>query len=373
VQYSPKIDIMPRSFDNLLLEVTTHIPDPAAARVYLMRPMQVIVTPRDRFLNTIADSIPVRMSARFPGELLPPPPAYFPSLLDSNIVLAGVSQFFALASSERRLETSSQPQRITIVRQGAPSVLGETTEIYVERHMPNPFVLREPVDDTMLDLRYTPDDSVITLSWQRANPPDPCTGITVNRFDPSTYNDTVRYTVTFYDPTSMKSGAWTVSDGNGLDTTASITVGTMKTILKSFFPFWTGGAASITWFVKASDGLYDILSERVGTKLGNRLRFNFGTLGVTPPSPEGELSLFPGYPNPLKTEGVIPFHLPSRSAATLTLHDMLGRELRTITDGMMEAGLHTVAVNLSGLRSGTYIVRLTAGGQTRTQRLTLIE
>ena len=38
-----------------------------------------------------------------------------------------------------------------------------------------------------------------------------------------------------------------------------------------------------------------------------------------------------------------------------------------------ESGRHTYRLDLSGLTSGVYVLRLTAGGQTRTQKITVVQ
>ena len=50
--------------------------------------------------------------------------------------------------------------------------------------------------------------------------------------------------------------------------------------------------------------------------------------------------------------------------------DVLGREVARIADGVYEAGVHQMPIQLGGLSSGTYIVRLeTPTGATVTRRV----
>ncbi|MDT8324787.1 MAG: T9SS type A sorting domain-containing protein [Bacteroidota bacterium] len=373
-QLSPRITWIADTLENILVEVTAHAWDSPITFVYLMRPMQIVLWPRDRFLNVIdiadMEAVPLTMTARFPGELKPPSPRFKPSLLDAGLMVDGATQYFCLAGSERLRDAGAEPQRLTFVATSTPSVQGVSDSIFVERHMPEPFVLRDPPDRTHIDLRGASEDSVITLRWQRPDPPDPFTTIQVDRFSPATESDTVLYTVTFFDKMSRKSGAWTVSDNAGRDTVASITVGQMRSIIRSFFPQWTGGTASIIWFVKASDGLYDRISERSATDIGFWLYFDFGTLDARSPAPVSDFALDAPYPQPAVSHTTIPIRLPQRSSVVLTLHSLLGQEIHRITERQMEAGSHLLSLDTGTLPSGTYLLRLRTPEGVHTRFLT---
>jgi len=88
-------------------------------------------------------------------------------------------------------------------------------------------------------------------------------------------------------------------------------------------------------------------------------------LGVsaTPGTPEvlpTEFSLAQNYPNPFNPETTIPFALPVRANVKLSVFDLLGREVATLVNGMMDAGSHAVNWNASDLSSGVYFYRLDA-------------
>jgi hypothetical protein len=371
-QRSPHITWIPDTLENILVEVTAHAWDSPITFVYLMRPMQVVLWPRDRFLNVIdiadMEAVPLTMTARFPGELKPPPPRFKPSLLDAGLMVDGATQYFCLAGSERLRDAGAVPQRLTFVATNTPSVQGVSDSIFVERHMPEPFVLRDPPDRTHVDLRGASEDSVITLRWQRPYPPDPFTTVQVDRFSPATESDTVRYTVTFYE--NNQSGRWTPSDNDGRDTVASITVAQMKDIIRAFHPLWNGGPASLIWFVKASDGLYDRISERSATDIGFWLFFDFGTLDAQSPAPAMDFALEAPYPQPAVSHTMLPFRLPQRTHVTLTLHSLLGNEVVHVADQQLEAGSHLFPLDTGELTPGTYLLRLRTPEGVHTRFLT---
>jgi hypothetical protein len=63
--------------------------------------------------------------------------------------------------------------------------------------------------------------------------------------------------------------------------------------------------------------------------------------------------------------------LPDRHEVEVQLYDVLGRQVRTVVSGQKE-GRHEQTLNASGLSSGVYFLRLQAGGEVRTQKLTVV-
>jgi hypothetical protein len=79
------------------------------------------------------------------------------------------------------------------------------------------------------------------------------------------------------------------------------------------------------------------------------------------------------YPNPARQRVTARFTLPRSAAqdATLQLYDVLGREVRSI-DVPGEGGRHEQTLDVSGLPSGVYVLRLKAGGTAEARRLTVV-
>ncbi|HLP17787.1 MAG TPA: T9SS type A sorting domain-containing protein, partial [Bacteroidota bacterium] len=84
-----------------------------------------------------------------------------------------------------------------------------------------------------------------------------------------------------------------------------------------------------------------------------------------------EFALAQNYPNPFNPSTAFRFTVPSATPVRLIVYDLLGREVATVVDRMMEAGTHTVQWNASALSSGVYVYRLAAGSFTETKKLTL--
>lgn len=78
------------------------------------------------------------------------------------------------------------------------------------------------------------------------------------------------------------------------------------------------------------------------------------------------------HPNPFNPETDIVFQLPQDGAVTLTVHDMLGRQVAVLADGVRSAGRHRVRFDAAGRSSGIYFYTLRARGRTETKRMLLL-
>jgi hypothetical protein len=79
------------------------------------------------------------------------------------------------------------------------------------------------------------------------------------------------------------------------------------------------------------------------------------------------------YPNPFNPSTAIRFALPSPGRAVLKVYDILGKEVRTLADGEMAAGMHSVVFDATGLGSGMYLYRLQSGDYLETRRMLLLK
>ncbi len=95
--------------------------------------------------------------------------------------------------------------------------------------------------------------------------------------------------------------------------------------------------------------------------------------GVYEQAQPAAFSLAQNYPNPFNPGTVISYSLPAASQVTLKVTDMLGREVRTLVNGRMEAGTHTVDFDASALPSGFYLYTLKAGGSVQSRKMLLMK
>lgn len=78
------------------------------------------------------------------------------------------------------------------------------------------------------------------------------------------------------------------------------------------------------------------------------------------PETPAAYALGQNYPNPFNPSTVIPYELPAASHVTLAVYDLLGRQVATLVDGVVDAGSRHVVFGNSDLATGVYIYRLHA-------------
>jgi hypothetical protein len=84
-------------------------------------------------------------------------------------------------------------------------------------------------------------------------------------------------------------------------------------------------------------------------------------------------ALSQNYPNPFNPSTLIEFALPHAGYVTLSVHNILGQEVATLIAGEHTAGAFKVTWDASGLPSGVYFYRLTAGGYVQTMKMVLMK
>ena len=75
--------------------------------------------------------------------------------------------------------------------------------------------------------------------------------------------------------------------------------------------------------------------------------------------------------NPVGQGGAVAFALPQAGPVAVSVFDLLGREVSRLVDASLPAGRHRAALDAGALPSGVYVVRLVAGGEVRTTRVTV--
>ena len=82
-----------------------------------------------------------------------------------------------------------------------------------------------------------------------------------------------------------------------------------------------------------------------------------------------EFGLEQNYPNPFNPTTSIKYTLPASADVRLGVYDLLGREVSVLVNGRMDAGIHDVRFDGSGLAAGVYYYRLQAGEFVQTKSL----
>lgn len=173
-------------------------------------------------------------------------------------------------------------------------------------------------------------EPVVNFKWHRSIDPDPL--------------DTIEY-ILYYAPDWSDTATYTAVEGL-VDTTFTATL---------------SNDTEYYWLVEALD--QDNL--KTASNGGTPQRFVVGTLGVDEQAAiPGQFALHQNYPNPFNPITSIRYDLPQASQVTLTIYDIMGREVYTHA-AMEEAGYNSITWqgrSRAGraLPSGIYLYRLVA-------------
>lgn len=83
--------------------------------------------------------------------------------------------------------------------------------------------------------------------------------------------------------------------------------------------------------------------------------------------------LMQNYPNPFNASTIIHFEITHKSNVTLTVYDILGREVTTVLSETKQPGSYEIKFDAAGLSSGTYFYRLEAGETVETKNMILLK
>ncbi len=84
-------------------------------------------------------------------------------------------------------------------------------------------------------------------------------------------------------------------------------------------------------------------------------------------------SLNQNYPNPFNPTTKIKYSIPFAGKVKIKVYDVLGKEVKTLTDEYKEAGIYEIKFDGSNLSSGIYLYRITAGTFTKTLKFVLMK
>ena len=93
-----------------------------------------------------------------------------------------------------------------------------------------------------------------------------------------------------------------------------------------------------------------------------------GTVGTQEVIANNSVSLFP---NPTQTGATLSYEVAEGAAVEIAIYDVNGRLVAQTAAASSSAGLQQAYINTQGFTAGLYLVRLTAGEQVVTQRLTV--
>jgi hypothetical protein len=144
------------------------------------------------------------------------------------------------------------------------------------------------------------------------------------------------------------------------------------------------------WYENASDGNWHNFATTYGsnnsTSLDNLIghtgqayvhvscglgNFTSGTVDV--PGSECGAFRMGAFPNPFNPTTTIKFTIAQTGMTTLKVYDVMGREVATLLNESLAAGVHSIKLDGTNLSSGTYLYVLTSGGHRLTGKMLLLK
>ncbi len=86
-----------------------------------------------------------------------------------------------------------------------------------------------------------------------------------------------------------------------------------------------------------------------------------------------EISFSSAYPNPFNPVTMISMSIPREMEVHVAIHDMLGREIAELANGIYSTGNYELQWDADSQASGIYFAKMSAGGQINIQKLMLIK
>lgn len=85
-----------------------------------------------------------------------------------------------------------------------------------------------------------------------------------------------------------------------------------------------------------------------------------------------EFGMSQNYPNPFNPLTTFTIGIAARQPVTVTVFDMLGREVEVLLDAVLDPGRYTISWDATGAASGMYLCRLKAGALVQERKLVLL-
>jgi hypothetical protein len=147
------------------------------------------------------------------------------------------------------------------------------------------------------------------------------------------------------------------------------------------FVFVTDRFAGIAATQETAPGFADIDGDGdqelfVGVKKGGIHFYRNNRVGTLVPSGAeipSETRLLPNYPNPFNPTTKIKFVISRGSPVILRVFDIVGKEISTLVDQTLQAGIYAITWDAARMPSGVYYCRLTTPSTTQTIKLLLLK
>jgi len=121
--------------------------------------------------------------------------------------------------------------------------------------------------------------------------------------------------------------------------------------------------------------IFAVSSQSAGkvTYTASVVGINFGEISVEFLQDEGVLKLGDNYPNPFRSQTILPVTVPRTMQVTVTVYNSLGVPVRTAIDEQLEPGYYEIPFMARELASGVYFYRLMTEEGLITEKMVLVK
>jgi chitinase len=146
---------------------------------------------------------------------------------------------------------------------------------------------------------------------------------------------------------------------------------TMSVRLKTEYSFSKNFGGVMIW---ALDQDLNDNEQPLLEAIGNTIRKHASTGIETgkPTSPDA-FNLYNNYPNPFNPSTIIRISLSEYSAVKLIIYDVLGREIKTLLNGSLTSGIHSITFDGSQIPSGIYFYVLSTSTKSMCKKMILLK
>jgi Secretion system C-terminal sorting domain len=354
------IDYTAGPIANFLVEITW--PGAQPGYVYLLRKYEIVVSPRDKYLNYSNKQVRTRFSARFRYEFLHEPG--YSDIFSGDVFITGVTIYF-LASTVARIYGTDTLQWISASAYDEPSINGQSVDYEIRNHPPGPFTLESPPDPSRIE--WSDPQLQHNFRWGLAH--DPYTNIQISRFTNEIGNDDVKYSLTFLDSLTLTKSVTFEADSSSYKNQLTLKEEQLTDVWSQLIAPIPWGC--VIWVVDATDDLYTTRNDPSDAGLiGFRLFLRDPSVGVERiANASAGFALHACYPNPVQNYATISFDIEKQCHATLRVYNQLGEQVASLADEGFSPGRYRSSFNTTGLPSGVYHYTLTAGRQSVTKTM----
>src|SRR6185436_20581792 len=124
-----------------------------------------------------------------------------------------------------------------------------------------------------------------------------------------------------------------------------------------------GDSTRVSFALIGGDSLAGLFSE------ADRAQVKYDSITAVIPIPGASAFTLIAYPVPFDNDCILQYVLPEPSKPEITIFDIAGRKILTLSEGIQSQGMHEVKLSAQGWSSGIYVCELKAGERIIRKRL----